>query len=397
MAEVELDSFKIVGETTIGWDANTPVNETVDDDGNFIGSGGFGVHDPRAPSERVYDHPEVQALREEYREHNGFKGLEICEPHELDRIARIFRRDGFVVVRDLLDEKTLERFREGCEEVLRQILSIPGHQGRKYITETNRLPHRYSYGTASASRHMMHHPVWAEMVDLPATTPILSRIMPGYLVSGGGGDLALPGAVEMQHLHSDGFDVGDNGDLRLNYARECGYKMFEEGKTFDESDIRLQRLLLELTPPSMTINFAMSDLTWENGPIRQIPGTHTTMQMPPKPADEPYWMRWSALVGAPAGSGVFRDHRCWHSGTPNLSKEIRCLPNLEFVPPWHNEQHHMKSMPHEIWETLTPYGKEICRFIKQEPGVWPYGAGVMHPLTNERKVANEASREKQEA
>ena len=72
MAEAELDSFRIVGDTTIGWDANTPVNETVDDDGNFVGSGGFGVHDPRAPSERVYDHPEVQALREEYKKHNGF-------------------------------------------------------------------------------------------------------------------------------------------------------------------------------------------------------------------------------------------------------------------------------------------------------------------------------------
>ena len=40
MAEAELDSFRIVGDTTIGWDANTPVNETVDDDGNFVGSGG---------------------------------------------------------------------------------------------------------------------------------------------------------------------------------------------------------------------------------------------------------------------------------------------------------------------------------------------------------------------
>ena len=68
----------------------------------------------------------------------------------------------------------------------------------------------------------------------------------------------MPGAIEMQHLHSDGFDVGANGDVRLNYARESGYKMFEEGKTFDELDIRLQRLVLELTPPSMTINFAMT-------------------------------------------------------------------------------------------------------------------------------------------
>ena len=93
-----------------------------------------------------------------------------------------------------------------------------------------------------------------------------------------------------------------------------------------------------------------------------------------------------------AGSGVFRDHRAWHSGTPNLSKEIRCLPNLEFVTPWHDERHFMKSMPHEIWETLTPHGQRICRPIKQEPGVWPFGAGDMHPLANGRKAAHKASK-----
>ena len=81
----------------------------------------------------------------------------------------------------------------------------------------------------------------------------------------------------------------------------------------------------------------MGDLTWENGPIRQIPGSHTNVQMPPASADEcvpplvfcatcgwlqadvacrPEWMRLSTLVGAPAGAGVFRDHRAWHGAPP---------------------------------------------------------------------------------
>lgn len=389
MDQSELDTIQVFGESTVGWDEKAMPNETVDEQGNVIPSGGFGIHDPRAPAHRKYDDPEVVALREEYREHNGFRGLEICDSSETKRIARIFRRDGFVVVRDLLDADHLAQFREGCARVLRDILSIPGFDGRKYITETGRLPHRYSYGTASSSRHMMHDPVWAAMVDLPTTTPILTEIMgsPDYFVNGGGGDLSLPGAMEMQHLHSDGFDVGANADIRLEFAKKVGFVKAEEGKSFAELDPRTQRLVLELTPPSMTINFVTCDLTWENGPIRQIPGTHTTMQAPPKPEDEPDWMRWASLVGAKAGAGVFRDHRAWHSGTPNLSKEIRCLPNLEFSPPWHNENHFMKSMPYEIWETLTPHGQKICRHIKQEPGVWPFGAGVMHPLAQARKEA----------
>ncbi len=392
----ELRDLKVFGETTVGWDAATAPNETVDDNGDPVPSGGFGIHDPHAPARRVYDDPGVVALRAKLKANNGIRGLDICSPHETTRIARIFYRDGFVVVRDLLDQDTLARFREGCARVLADILSIPGFSGRKYITESGRLPHRYSYGTASSSRHMMHDPVWASMVDLPTVTPILCEIFGSddYFVSGGGGDLCLPGAIEYQHLHSDGLDQQRGGDVRLAYARKRGFKADPE-QTFDQLDMRTRRLLMDRTPPSMTINFTMSDLTWENGPIRQIPGTQTAMQNPPSPAEEPDWMRWSTLVGAPAGSGVFRDHRAWHGATPNVSKEIRALPNLEFVPPWHDPRHFMKSMPHEIWETLSPHGQKICRPIKEAPGVWPAGAGVMHPLTRQRKEAQEAARRKQ--
>ena len=389
MTVSEFDDFKVYGETAVGWDENTPPNETVDENGDVVLSGGFGIHDPNSPSRRVHDDPEVVALRAKLRANNGIRGLDICEPHELARIARIFRRDGFVVVRDLLDEEQLARFREGSARVLKDILSIPGFGNRKYITETNRLPHRYSYGTASSSRHMMHDPVWASMVDLSSTTPILTEIMGAddYFVSGGGGDLCLPGAIEYQHLHSDGHDAQTNGDVRLAYAKEVRLLKVAPDKSFGELDFRTKRLVFDRTPPSMTINFLMSDLTRENGPIRQIPGTHTAMHNPPSPGEEPDWMRWSTLVGAPAGAGVFRDHRAWHSATPNVSKEVRALPNLEFVPKWHGENHFMKSMPHEIWETLTSFGQKICRCIKEEPGVWPEGAGVMHPLAAERKYS----------
>jgi hypothetical protein len=41
-------------------------------------------------------------------------------------------------------------------------------------------------------------------------------------------------------------------------------------------------------------------------------------------------------------------------------------------------------MPHEVWETLSPHAQAICRRIKAPPGVWPAGAGVMHPLAGKR-------------
>ncbi len=386
------DELRVHGETDVGWCAATPPNETSDDDGRpLVQSAGFSAADPRAPSRRVYDDPEVVALREHLRANNGVKGLEIVGPDEVERAARIFFRDGFVVVRDLLTPARLASFRAGSARMLKQILDIPGVGGRRYLTETSRLPHRYSYGTSSASRQLLHDPVWASMIDLPTTTPILKRLFGGvdYLVMGAGGDLCLPGAIEYQVLHSD---VRENWELppgRIEQARRLGV----DAKTVDGGmlDDRTRQLIYERTPPRITINFLMSDLTFENGPIRQIPGTQARPGNPPSQADEPEWMRLSTLVGAPAGAGVFRDLRAWHGGTPNLSREIRAMPNAEYVAPWHDPAIFKPVMPHEVWLALSPHGRRISRRIKAEPGEWPAGAGVMHPLAARRSEAKRAA------
>lgn len=385
------ESLQVWGETEVGWDANTPINETVDAEGNIPEKHrGFGVDDPRAPKARVYDDPSVQSLRDKLREHNGYHELDICGPDEIERAATIFWRDGFVVVRDLLDEEHLETFREGSSRVLREILRPDGPDGRKYITESNRLPHRYSYGTTSSSRQLLHDPAWASMVDLETTTPLLSKLFggPDYVVVGAGGDLCLPGAVEYQHLHSDVYERFNLPETRVKQAEALGIEIKRDEKTGEIED-RTKRLICDRTPAIITINFMMSDLTWENGPIRQIPGSHTAARNPPPPTEEPEWMRMCTLVGAKAGAGVFRDNRAWHGATPNLSREIRSLPNVEYGAPWIAGPHHGKTMPYKVWETLSDHAKHICRFVHEEPGVWPAGAGLNHSLGAERKKAKE--------
>ena len=376
----------VTGESDLGWDEHTPPNETVDAEGTpFPAEPGFGVPDPDAPATRRYDDPGVVALREHLQAHNGIDGLEICAPDEVYRIARIFRRDGFVVVRDLLAADQLARWQQGCARVLEQILSIPGRGQRAYVTETSRLPHRYSYGTCSATRHLLHEPEWVEMVHLPETAPILDAIFgeDGYLLSGAGGDLCLPGAVEYQHLHGDVLDDQTISDGRLAQARGLGMEVPDKAA---DLDFGTARHILERTPPMVTINFLMSDLTWENGPIRQIPGTHTSVQRPPSPRYEPDWMKTSTLVGALAGAGVFRDNRAWHGATPNISREVRAMPNLEYVPRW-LEPSISRSMPFENWLTLDEQGRQIARAVVCPEGEWPAGAGFMHPLLAERQKA----------
>ena len=90
------------------------------------------------------------------------------------------------------------------------------------------------------------------------------------------------------------------------------------------------------------------------------------------------------MVGAKAGAGVFRDTRAWHGATPNLSREVRAMPNVEYGAPWMAGTA-VKTMPHEIWAELSAHGQHISRAVKSERGCWPDGAGVMHPLLSERK------------
>lgn len=309
---------------------------------------------------RSYDDPQVSAYREFLAANNGIRGLPIVEPHEVTRAVQLFHRDGFVVVRDALTPAQTERFRAATDRQVDRILAsdpqaaVGGGAGG--------LPHRYSFGSSSASRHMLHDAVWCEMIDLPTTTPILTAIFGSadYTVLGGGGDVALPGAIEYQGLHSD--------NLWQELPDPVG-----------------QVSMRDLPVPVLTINFTVCDLTTENGPIRQIPGSQRSRQPIPTLADEPMWMKLSTLCPVPAGSAIFRDNRCWHGGTPNLSRDTRAIPNIEYFAPWFRSEAMIKSMPYERWAELSPHAQRISRYIAGYPGEPILGAGFVDPRSSVRE------------
>ena len=181
---------------------------------------------------------------------------------------------------DALQTEQLEQLRRGVDEVIAALVAadpegaVGGGAGG--------LPHRYSFGGTSVSRHMFHRPEWAQLIDLPTTTPILTSIFasPDYIVYGCGGDLALPGAIEYQGLHSDTVwsEIHDpQGGLTMR----------------------------DLPTPVIAVNFPTIDLTPINGPIRIIPGTHRSNAAIPTLADEPEWMRLEHRLPA---SGRLRHH-----------------------------------------------------------------------------------------
>lgn len=261
-------------------------------------------------------------------------------------------------MKDALNPQQLDIMRAAADEVFAEILSYEGAQGRAYHSESGRLPHRYSYGTSSSSREMLHHPAWAMLTvragsthtqlyfylsrgwliwpksvsdahhccgrvqELETCCPIIDKIYnsPGsdseWAISGAGGDMALPGAVECQSLHRDsappdlGLDIGGKSfKRRSSHARTMDMKNYievllkdlrdsDEHTAGSEMSLYTMRALSETMPPSGTINFLLTDSTWENGPIRTILGSHCNVQQPPKTDEEPEWMRLSTLVGA---------------------------------------------------------------------------------------------------
>ncbi|NNE97102.1 MAG: hypothetical protein HKN24_13840 [Acidimicrobiales bacterium] len=314
---------------------------------------------------RTPDDPGVEARRAHLKAHNGIPGLELVQPTDVERAVELFYRDGFVAVADALSEETLADIQAATARVMDEILdvdadgSIGGGAGG--------LPHRYSFGATSGSRHRLHEPAWAALVELPATTPILSAIFgsDAYIVGGGGGDVALPGAIEYQGLHAD--------------------RIWSE--PFDPIG---SMTTPQMPVPVVTINFPMVDLTWENGPIRQIPGSQRWTKPIPSLSDEPDWMKLSTVCPAPAGTAIFRDNRAWHGGTPNLSDHIRAMPNIEYYAPWFRSEGVHRCMPYDVWSDLSDHGKRICRYVVVGPDETVVGAGFTHPRESERNAFIEA-------
>ncbi len=293
------------------------------------------------------DQDEIDNRKKYLISNNGIQGLEVFDHQEIENIVRVFYRDGFVVVSNVLTAEQLEFLRAGVDREIHNILALDKNR------IGNRGSHRYSFGGASLTGHQMHNPEWAMLIDLPTVTPILKALFgsSNYISRGGGGDFCLPGAVDYQPLHSD---MGDR--------RKIDETTF--GSFHDPRGVLTYR---DLPCPYICCNFLTVDFNEINGPTRQIPGTQHSREKIPKLKDEPDWMKLSTVCPAPAGSVLIRDVRAWHGGTPNLSQTVRSIPNAEFYAPWFREPIAI-SMPDDIYQSLSDHGKKVCQYMAAAPG-----------------------------
>jgi ectoine hydroxylase-related dioxygenase (phytanoyl-CoA dioxygenase family) len=225
-------------------------------------------------------------------------------------------------------------------ESVREIVSLDDRR------DGNRGSHRYSFGGTSVTRSMLHRPEWRMLLDLPTVTPILTAIFGSadYMVRAGSGDFCLPGAVGYQPLHADMRDFVD--------AESTPISSFRDRRGFLTTR--------DLPVPYVCVNFLPFDQTVLNGPTRQIPGSQSWRVPPPTLEEEPEWMRLSTVTPAPAGSIQIRDVRAWHGGTPNLSDQVRAIPNIEFYAPWFREPT-IPGISYADHQTLSEHARHITR------------------------------------
>ncbi|OYY78986.1 MAG: hypothetical protein B7Y43_03690 [Sphingomonas sp. 28-62-20] len=295
------------------------------------------------PAER-----EAAELRAYLDSCTGIRGLEILEPGELERAVALFRRDGFVVIANVLDKEQTAFLATGCCAVANDVLALDERRGG------NRGSHRYSFGGSSLTRSQLHRPEWQMLLNLPFVDELVTAIFgsPNFALRAASGDFCLPGAIEYQPLHSDVSDWVS--------AVRSPFSSFV--------DPRGIVTIRDLPCPYVCVNFLPQDVTRLNGPTRQIPGTQHSRLAIPSLEDEPEWMRLSTVCPAPAGAIMVRDVRAWHGGTPNVSDTMRSIPNLEFYAPWFTEPT-VPGISFQDHQRLSPRAQYLTRYCVADSSV----------------------------
>ena len=280
-------------------------------------------------------------MRAYFQEHGGIKGLEILNPGDTARAVELFRRDGFVVVADVLSDEQTAFLADGCNQVINEILALDDQR------KGNRGSRRYSFGGSSLTRSQLHRPEWQMLLDIPAVVDLVTAIFESqdFILRAASGDFCLPGAVEYQRLHADTRDWVDHSTTPFNSFH----------------DPRGQLSIRDLPCPYVCVNFLPQDVTRINGPTRQIPGTQHARVPIPALEQEPDWMKLSTVCPAPAGAVMVRDVRAWHGGTPNVSDAVRAIPNLEFYAPWFREPI-VPGISYADYKRLSPQAQKMVRY-----------------------------------
>jgi ectoine hydroxylase-related dioxygenase (phytanoyl-CoA dioxygenase family) len=122
---------------------------------------------------------------------------------------------------------------------------------------------------------------------------------------------------------------------------------------------------LSLPAYGLVLNVPLVDCTEENGSLEFWPGgTHLMPGQTDLARLAP--LMDSRRANLKAGSGLIRDLRMWHRGTPNRSGESRPHLALVYVRPWYRFEQQAPALPRAAYERLSERARRLLRYAVLE-------------------------------
>ena len=117
------------------------------------------------------DDPKVVQLRQHLAANSGIRGQEILQPKDIERAVELIRRDGFVVIENILNDEQIDFLAAGCNDVIHEVTSLDDS------SQGNRGSHRYSFGGSSLTRSQLHRPEWQMLLEIPEVIQLGSAVV----------------------------------------------------------------------------------------------------------------------------------------------------------------------------------------------------------------------------
>ncbi len=223
------------------------------------------------------------------------------DAESLNRASHALRRDGFVIVGNVIDHAHLDALREGMEADLEKIRALPV------------IPHNFVWGNVQQDPPPSARYVFRDVVANPFVCQVTKEVLgEGAFNKSMTGNTNLPGS-SLQPVHVDDGQFWPDLDVAHPAAR-------------------------------LVVNVALSDTNQDNGAIELWPGSHLDTRMvigrnicvPEDAAEARRAIAQPVRATTGKGAVLIRDMRLWHRGMPNTSTAVRYMIGMIHTVAWYD-------------------------------------------------------------
>ncbi len=151
-------------------------------------------------------------------------------------------------------------------------------------------------------------------------------------------------------------------------ADQWGCDVPLRGSDYQEIHVDYRRPLfaeaadLPLPPYLLVVNFGLTRIGGEDGPIEIAPGTHVMPRGAALRAVECGDVAMQA-VRLEIGDVLIRHPWAWHRGSPNTTDTPRVLATVRYARRWYSDDSRdVGAIPRGLWASFTPEQQSLLRF-----------------------------------